>query len=107
MLHGLRAKGYFIGAVIDEAHINFGTNAKQAAAFYLNVLQPDFTVLATATPKDTELDAFCKAAKMGDPNRREIDRAFLAGNCEGAEDTAEAIIELLEPRMDDQGWFDD
>jgi hypothetical protein len=25
---------------------------------------------------------------------------------EGAEDTAEAIVELLEPRMDDQGWFD-
>ena len=25
---------------------------------------------------------------------------------EGAEDTAEAIIDLLEPRMDDQGWFD-
>jgi hypothetical protein len=77
MLHGLRAKGFFIGAVIDEAHINFGTNAKQAAAFYLDVLQPDFTVLATATPKDTELDAFRKAAKMGDPNRREIDRATV------------------------------
>src|SRR5688572_12703590 len=26
---------------------------------------------------------------------------------EGAEDTAEAIVELLEPRMDEQGWFDD
>ena len=25
---------------------------------------------------------------------------------EGAEDTAEAIIDLLEPRMEDQGWFD-
>ena len=25
---------------------------------------------------------------------------------EGAEDTAEAIVDLLEPRMDDQGWFD-
>jgi hypothetical protein len=24
----------------------------------------------------------------------------------GAEDTAEAIIDLLEPRMEDQGWFD-
>lgn len=26
---------------------------------------------------------------------------------EGAEDTAEAIVDLLEPRMEDQGWFDD
>lgn len=25
----------------------------------------------------------------------------------GAEDTAEAIVDLLEPRMDDQDWFDD
>ncbi len=25
---------------------------------------------------------------------------------EGAEDTAEAIVELLEPRMEDQGWLD-
>ena len=25
---------------------------------------------------------------------------------EGAEDTAEAIVDLLEPRMDDQGWLD-
>lgn len=35
MIHALRVKGYFIGAVIDEAHINFGANAKQAATFYL------------------------------------------------------------------------
>lgn len=26
---------------------------------------------------------------------------------QGAEDTAEAIIDLLRPRMEDQGWFDD
>jgi Domain of unknown function (DUF4410) len=26
---------------------------------------------------------------------------------EGAKDTAEAIVELLEPRMEDQGWIDD
>jgi hypothetical protein len=26
---------------------------------------------------------------------------------QGAEDTAEAIIDLLKPRMEDQGWFDD
>jgi hypothetical protein len=25
---------------------------------------------------------------------------------EGAEDTAEAIVDLLGPRMEDQGWFD-
>jgi hypothetical protein len=26
---------------------------------------------------------------------------------QGAEDTAEAIVDLLRPRMEDQGWFDD
>jgi hypothetical protein len=26
---------------------------------------------------------------------------------EGAENTAEAIVELLKPRMEDQGWIDD
>jgi type III restriction enzyme len=74
MLRALRADGFGIGAVIDEAHINFGTSAKQAAAFYLDVLQPDFTILATATPKDAALEAFCTAAGIERINRIEIDR---------------------------------
>ncbi|MEO0486891.1 MAG: DEAD/DEAH box helicase family protein [Pseudomonadota bacterium] len=57
-----RSNGFFIGVVIDEAHINFGKDAKAAAAFFLDVLRPDFTLLATATPNDEKLATFEKKA---------------------------------------------
>lgn len=58
MIGALRDEGFFIGVVIDEAHLNFGATATAAANFYLNSLKPDFTVLATATPNDDKLEAF-------------------------------------------------
>ena len=77
----LHANDWHIGVVVDEAHLNFGSGAKQAAAFYLDVLRPDFTVLATATPKDDELDWFRKAAGMGKPNRIEVSREEAVRSC--------------------------
>lgn len=74
LLLALRANGWAVGVVVDEAHINFGTSAKQAAAFYLNVLQPDFTLLATATPNDQALDTFCAQVGIDKINRIEISR---------------------------------
>jgi type III restriction enzyme len=62
MLADLRDTGVHIGVVIDEAHLNFGVNARAAADFYLNALRPDFTLLATATPNDQKLAAFEAAA---------------------------------------------
>lgn len=62
MLVTLRDSGVSIGVVIDEAHLNFGVSAGAAATFYLDVLQPDFTLLATATPNDEKLEAFERAA---------------------------------------------
>ncbi len=53
-----RSMGFFVGVVIDEAHMNFGVSARAAANFYLETLRPDFTVLATATPSDDKLQAF-------------------------------------------------
>lgn len=53
-----RDAGIFVGVVIDEAHLNFGASANVAAGFYLDHIQPDFTILATATPNDEKLDAF-------------------------------------------------
>jgi hypothetical protein len=73
----LRDDGYFIGCVIDEAHLNFGTTAKAAAAFFLDHIAPDATLLATATPRDAKLDAFLRAAGMGEPNRVEVPRAAV------------------------------
>lgn len=74
MLGALRADGFLIGAVIDEAHLNFGASAAAAARFYLDVLRPDFTLLATATPNDARLAEFERAAGVGIPNRVTIAR---------------------------------
>ncbi|WP_298097816.1 DEAD/DEAH box helicase family protein [Brevundimonas sp.] len=74
MLGDLRDRGVRIGVVIDEAHLNFGTTAKAAADFYLNVLRPDFTILATATPNDEKLEAFEEAAGVTVENRVTISR---------------------------------
>lgn len=74
MLATLRGEGVAIGVVIDEAHLNFGVSAGAAASFYLDVLQPDFTLLATATPNDEKLAAFEKAAGVEVQSRVVIDR---------------------------------
>lgn len=74
VLAALRADGWGVGVVVDEAHLNFGTAARQAAAFYLEVLRPDFTLLATATPKDEALDLFCRQAGIEKINQIEISR---------------------------------
>lgn len=75
MIADLRADGFQIGVVIDEAHLNFGTNAGAAADLYLNVLSPDYTILATATPHDDKLEQFERSAGLVVANRIVIDRA--------------------------------
>jgi len=74
MLQALRADGVHIGVVVDEAHLNFGVNARAAADFYLNTLRPDFTLLATATPNDEKLRAFEQAAGVRVESRVTVDR---------------------------------
>lgn len=74
MVANLRADGTFMGVVIDEAHLNFGASAKAAADFYLNTLQPDFTLLATATPNDDKLEAFEERAGIEVASRVVIGR---------------------------------
>lgn len=64
MVEELRERGFRIGVVIDEAHLNFGSGAKATADFFLNVLSPDFTVLATATPNDDKLVKFERDAGL-------------------------------------------
>lgn len=80
LLTALRAD-FYIGVVIDEAHLNFGTGAPQAAAFYLDVVKPDFTVLATATPKDEDLERFQRASGIGEVNRVEVSRERVVKAC--------------------------
>lgn len=64
MIAELRERGFRIGVVIDEAHLNFGSGAAATAEFFLNVLSPDFTVLATATPNDAKLEKFERDAGL-------------------------------------------
>jgi type III restriction enzyme len=64
MIAALRERGFRIGVVIDEAHLNFGSSATATKEFFLNVLSPDFTVLATATPNDAKLEKFERDAGL-------------------------------------------
>lgn len=74
MLADLRERGVRIGVVIDEAHLNFGASAKAAASFYLDVMRPDFTLLATATPNDEKLIDFEARAGVTVENRIIVSR---------------------------------
>jgi type III restriction enzyme len=74
MIAELRNTGFRIGVVIDEAHLNFGSGAAATAEFFLNVLSPDFTVLATATPNDAKLEKFEKDAGLKVASRVTVSR---------------------------------
>jgi len=74
MLELLRLENFAIGVVIDEAHLNFGTGAKAAAKFYLDHLQPDVTILATATPNDDKLEKFADDAGVEVASRITVSR---------------------------------
>lgn len=52
-----RLDGVRIGCVVDEAHHGFH-KAAQAQAFFGEVLRPDYTLMMTATPRDTDVLAF-------------------------------------------------
>lgn len=68
-----RAQGFVIGVIIDEAHHTF-RGATQAFAFYKDVLSPELTILATATPRDKDIDAFTKATGITNLRRITVSR---------------------------------
>ena len=63
-----RIDGLRIGCIVDEAHHGFH-KAAQARAFFTDVLAPDYTVMMTATPRDTDVAAFEKTTgyEVGTP----------------------------------------
>jgi len=77
MIAELRERGFRIGVVIDEAHLNFGSGAVATADFFLNVLSPDFTVLATATPNDAKLEKFERDAGLKVASRVTVSREVV------------------------------
>lgn len=69
----LREQGFRIGVVIDEAHHTF-TKASEAVKFYRDILSPEFSLLITATPNDTDVDKFKKAAGIAEIHKIQVSR---------------------------------
>ena len=57
LIGAARAQGYRIGVVVDEAHHGF-VRAAEAGRFFTQVLAPDYVLLMTATPRDTDAAKF-------------------------------------------------
>jgi len=76
LIAGLRQKGLRIGVVVDEAHHGFfgGGAETQAMKFFRETLQPEYTVLVTATPDDADIARFQKALGLTRLNRITISR---------------------------------
>lgn len=68
-----RAQGFAIGVVIDEAHHTF-RGQTQAFDFYRDVLAPELTILATATPRDKDIDSFVKTTGITNLRRITVSR---------------------------------
>lgn len=69
----LRKKGLRIGIIIDEAHHGIGAKTK-SVEFYRDVLKPDYSLMITATPDDTDAEKFCKAANIKELHRITVSR---------------------------------
>lgn len=73
LISELRADGFRIGVVVDEAHHSF-TKAAEAVRFYRETLKPEFTLMITATPDDQDVDKFKKAAGIAHLHRIKVSR---------------------------------
>lgn len=69
----LRELGFHIGVVVDEAHHTFGS-ATEAVRFYTEVMQPEFTLLITATPDDKDVDKFKRTTGIAELHRITVSR---------------------------------
>jgi hypothetical protein len=108
----LRAAGFRIGVVVDEAHHGF-TKATEAVKFYREVMQPEFSLLITATPDDADVTTFKKAAGLAVVHRIQVSRqaAVDAGLIKSAvksiayvvPDDQQEIVDLSTTALED-GW---
>jgi len=73
LVPSLRELGFHIGVVVDEAHHTF-SGATEAVRFYTEVMQPEFTLLITATPDDKDVDKFKKATGIAELHRVTVSR---------------------------------
>lgn len=73
LIPSLREAGFHIGVVVDEAHHTF-SGATEAVRFYTEVMQPEFTLLITATPDDSDVDKFKKTTGIAELHRITVSR---------------------------------
>lgn len=73
LVPSLREAGFHIGVVVDEAHHTF-SGATEAVRFYTEVMQPEFTLLITATPDDKDVDKFKKTTGIAELHRITVSR---------------------------------
>jgi len=73
LVPSLREMGFHIGVVVDEAHHTF-SGATEAVRFYTGVMQPEFTLLITATPDDKDVDKFKRTTGIAELHRITVSR---------------------------------
>lgn len=73
-IKGVRERGFRIGVVIDEAHHTFQPSSK-AFGVYKHLIDPDVTLLLTATPKDRQIERFKEALSLEHVERLAVSRA--------------------------------
>jgi len=74
MIEQVKALGFYVGVVIDESHHSF-RGQSQAFAFYRETLAPDLTIMASATPKDHDVEDFVEKNKIKHLNKISVSRA--------------------------------
>ncbi|WP_321807801.1 DEAD/DEAH box helicase [Burkholderia sp. BCC1993] len=69
LLAQARHEDFRIGVVVDEAHHGF-VRASEASKFFANVVQPDFVLMMTATPRDADAEKFSQQTgyRIGGPS---------------------------------------
>lgn len=72
-LEQLRASGFKVGVLVDEAHHTFSTGT-ESVKFYREVLKPDFTLMITATPDDQDAENFRKSSGIAVMHRITVSR---------------------------------
>jgi len=73
LIAALREQGLRMGVVVDEAHHGFGKETL-ASQFFREVLQPEYTILITATPDDKDVKEFEKTMGIAELHRNRVSR---------------------------------
>ena len=74
LVASLRASGFLIGAVVDEAHHSFKPGT-ESFRFFDEVLDPDLLLCARATPDDADLEMLRRGLDVGRFQRVSVSRS--------------------------------